>query len=210
MFQFVNVDPKLADGVEKELFSIKASWQYSPRTTLFYELNANEDEKKIIDEIRQKYPMIDTQKFSDTFFYQNENVHPDKKPKFIETRLNKKSRYNVDFPNLAKLLDHLQSNYIPKEYCVKRFFANMQTIRPTWTLNQVHPDFRHSSFITILYYVNDSDGDTLFFEGSECINRTTPVKGTAVVYPSKTLHAGSTPTKHDTRVVINMVFGPKP
>ena len=85
----------------------------------------------------------------------------------------------------------------------------MQTIRPEFSINEVHPDFHNEDYITILYYVNDSDGDTYFFENDECIYRVPPVKGTAVMYPSTTLHAGSTPTKSNTRVVINLCFGPK-
>jgi hypothetical protein len=110
---------------------------------------------------------------------------------------------------MAKLVDYLQFTYIPKGYIVHRLMANMQTIRPQWSMNAPHPDFHNKDYLTILYYVNNSDGDTYFFEGPECVNRVSPVKGTAALYASCMFHAGSTPVKTETRVVINMCFGPK-
>lgn len=207
MFETITVDPLLADQVEKELLSLKPNWEYLPLTTDFY-TRANADIKQMIDEINFKYgPINDTQKFSDPFY--NHNNGQFKNKTFIEIRSNPKSRYNVDFPNMAKLLDHLQSTYIPPDYKVVRLMANMQTIRPKWSMNAPHPDFRNQNYITILYYVNTSDGDTYFFNGSECVRRISPVKGTAAMYPSNMFHAGSTPTATETRVVINMCFAPK-
>ena len=172
-------------------------------TTKFFD-GSNEEQKKIIAEIRKNYPVNDTQKFSENIY--NETTHP--KP-FIQIRQDPESRYNKVFPSTAKLIDTIQQKHIPSNYKVVRIITNMQTIRPSWSINAIHPDMKHKDFISVLYYANDSDGDTLFYEGPECVYRKSPVKGTAVIYPSSMLHAGSTPTKTETRVVINMVFAPK-
>jgi Rps23 Pro-64 3,4-dihydroxylase Tpa1-like proline 4-hydroxylase len=69
---------------------------------------------------------------------------------------------------------------------------------------------------TLLYYVNDSDGDTIFY--NECFTgqpvglvteqqRVTPKKGRAVIFNSNQIHSGSCPSVNDSRIVINCVFG---
>ena len=60
---------------------------------------------------------------------------------------------------------------------------------------------------TFLYYVNDSDGDTIFFnKNKKEIKRVKPKKGTGVLFKSNTLHAGSNPINSDKRMVINYIF----
>lgn len=204
MIEIIKVDDQLAEAVNKELHSIKPMWQYVGMTNYFYDVS-DPDVRTLLDSINTKYgPVVDTQRFTDE--YVNRFAKPD--VRFINIRTNPNSRYNKYFPNVAKLVDYIQDTYIPKEYAVYRLMTNIQTIRPKWTMNAPHPDTRLDKFITVLYYVNDSDGDTFFFDGDECISRIKPIKGTAAMYPSNTWHAGSTPVEHETRVVINMVFGP--
>lgn len=62
---------------------------------------------------------------------------------------------------------------------------------------------------TFLYYVNDSDGDTKFFNKNnfnEPIFKCTPKKGTGVLFSSKIWHASSNPIHSDYRMVINYLF----
>jgi hypothetical protein len=69
---------------------------------------------------------------------------------------------------------------------------------------------------TLLYYVNESDGDTIFyneFYTGEPVGlvteqqRVSPKKGRAVIFDSNQIHSGSCPSVNDTRLVINCVFG---
>jgi len=58
---------------------------------------------------------------------------------------------------------------------------------------------------TAIYYVNDSDGDTFFFDDmGNIIERMSPEKGKIIVFPGQTFHAGSSPRKTAVRSVINM------
>jgi hypothetical protein len=210
MVDIVQVDSALADGVESEVYSARPMWSYFPETTDFHSERASPEQKLSIEKHAQNYgPMSDTQRISSVIyqFGYGQSVL------FANIRNNPNSAYRKLFYHIPNLIDHLQSKYIPSNYIVERFMVNMQMIRPQWSLNNIHPDIREGQVvdpITILYYVNDSDGDTYFFDNDTCIKRVQPVKGTAAIYPSTTMHAGSTPVRTQTRSVINMVFIPKP
>jgi hypothetical protein len=66
---------------------------------------------------------------------------------------------------------------------------------------------------SLIYYVNDSDGDTVFFDKS-CqedpsdlteIHRETPVAGDIIVFDGTRYHASSPPVNSPHRAVINIV-----
>lgn len=54
----------------------------------------------------------------------------------------------------------------------------------------------------LLYYVNDSDGHTVLYDGDNVIERIPPKKNRAIVFDGNILHASSRPTKN-ARCVIN-------
>ena len=58
----------------------------------------------------------------------------------------------------------------------------------------------------ILYYVNDSDGDTFFFDKQyNIVDKVKPKKGRIVVFDGNTIHASSQPSK-GVRVTLNLNF----
>jgi|TARA_B100001769_G_C21862581_1_gene467034 hypothetical protein len=57
---------------------------------------------------------------------------------------------------------------------------------------------------SLIYYVNDSDGDTKFFNKDfELIKRVSPKKGKVVIFHSNTLHTSSNPIESPYRMVVN-------
>jgi hypothetical protein len=59
---------------------------------------------------------------------------------------------------------------------------------------------------TMIYYVNDCDGDTFLFDGTTELARISPKKGRLLVFDGLMLHAGSNPKTSDYRMVINFNF----
>ena len=58
-----------------------------------------------------------------------------------------------------------------------------------------------------LYYVNESDGDTFFFnDNQEVIKRVSHKRGRIVHFDGSIYHAGSNPSKYDRRITINIDY----
>jgi hypothetical protein len=75
--------------------------------------------------------------------------------------------------------------------------------------NRLHPphiDDSAENMISIVYYINDSDGPTYFFDKNlEIIDSVEPKKNRCVLFPSNLLHASSSPLTSDRRLVVNIV-----
>ena len=68
----------------------------------------------------------------------------------------------------------------------------------------IHKDMGEYNGITAIYYVNDCDGDTLFFNNNnEIIKAVTPKKGRLVYFDNQIVHAGQPPKKSMYRILIN-------
>lgn len=85
-----------------------------------------------------------------------------------------------------------------------------------WHFNTPHKDYEYNpdmKVISVVYYVDESDGDTCVFTDYDPVKRTlgepqrfAPIQGTAIAQWADTYHASSNPTKHNRRTVINIVF----
>ena len=94
-------------------------------------------------------------------------------------------------------------NLMVQEILAQRMFLHCPSIKPGQQ-NAMHIDLPDPHLVC-LYYVNDSDGDTVFFDdnGNE-IHRNTPKKNTAVIFDGSIKHCSSTPTGF--RCIVNFNF----
>ena len=91
---------------------------------------------------------------------------------------------------------------------IERIKANLRTktVDDNYELN-IHKDMEQGNYKSFIYYVNDSDGDTLFFDNNNTIiNSVTPKENSGVFFNSNTIHTSQAPIKNDYRVVINFIF----
>lgn len=88
--------------------------------------------------------------------------------------------------------------------------ANLQTQftgNNKYTHNTPHVDMIDMPHYVLIYYVNNSDGDTILFENDESIiAKVSPKKGRYLLFNGSTLHAGSNPVNSDYRIIINYNF----
>lgn len=75
----------------------------------------------------------------------------------------------------------------------------------------IHVDYEKNApgkYISMVYYINDSDGDTTIFEDDKktVVERSSPVKGNCVYFNSKSWHRSTPPKEHDKRMIINFIF----
>jgi len=72
--------------------------------------------------------------------------------------------------------------------------------------NSVHTDMNLPNYKTLIYYIGDSDGDTIIFNDDKSILDTiSPIAGNYVIFDSNMLHRASIPKKHKKRMVINCI-----
>ena len=126
------------------------------------------------------------------------------------------SLYGVAELTVKRLEEITGENYFSRLHRIK---ANMLLIQddhnyPYNFYNTPHVDIIGQDSISLLYYVNDSDGDTFMFNESESFtgdslslqHREPPERNKAVLFDSSKFHCSSSPRKHDKRIVINAAF----
>ena len=107
-----------------------------------------------------------------------------------------------------------------KTHKILRAKLNMNFPYKKENMELPHVDFDDPSYVSYLYYVNESDGPTLFYPYGSVLpyfynqineNKTSVdfKQGRLVRFPSNLLHSSSMPYKYDSRVVLNLMFEPQ-
>ena len=124
------------------------------------------------------------------------------------------SKYSEIITSMIKVI--LQKFKL-NELQIIRAKANLQTSNTKTKKNKhssPHVDMNEDHFV-ILYYVNNSDGDTRIFDktttdgdpiGLNCIGQFEPSKGRSLVFKSNRFHCSAPPVKHKNRMVLNFVM----
>ena len=105
----------------------------------------------------------------------------------------------------------IQENPIPKfftskikPFSVMRIKANVHSRTHKIIEHGLHMDFQHPEMETAIYYVNTNNGYTKFEDGTKVDS----VGNRMVLFPSMTMHGGTTSTDSRYRMVINFNWFP--
>jgi hypothetical protein len=181
------------NDISKKIYNIFTNgfpWYYFDSTNDNYEIN-------LLKNKELKLNIIKNSQFSHTFFVHNKIV----------------SDY------FEKIFLLLKDKYFLEIDYIKRIKSNLNTLIPGYTKNNIqipHIDYGHNwtenpnLIYSLIYYVNDSDGDTIFYDNNEKeIFRVTPKRGKAVLFKSNILHTACNPVNTDKRIIINFIFKTK-
>jgi hypothetical protein len=113
-----------------------------------------------------------------------------------------KSNSNM-LPLVSVVMDAFKEQTNQKIKSVNRIKANLNP-RNSFIVEHsdavFHQDEADSKYTTLLYYVNDCDGNTLFED-----QEVTPKGNSLVVFKSNTKHAGLYPSIEKRKIVINFI-----
>jgi ectoine hydroxylase-related dioxygenase (phytanoyl-CoA dioxygenase family) len=183
------VNAEIQDAIENFVTSTAFRWYYSPGTIVLEELD--EESKK---------------------FVVTKGINPHQ---FMHTII-KDSKQHSEFFNLIQpIIENLADN-LKTDIEIIRVKFNFLSQNADATHHYPHTDTNiiDSNIKTMIYYVNDTDGDTYLFNEVAPLDNDTitiketinPKKGSAVIFDASTLHAGSSPVVHTTRIALNVVF----
>ena len=198
-----NLIPKHYEDYLYKTYTTKSNWYLN---SLFYNTSFNKKE------IRDKYISPTNHIYNNLqegFQFQSYTLKDPNTP--------------LNSPSPIYLLHYLQMFLDYKfEIIPKRIKTNLKTIIPSSkkeSYNTPHIDLESDSpldlYFTLIYYINDSDGDTLIYnekyngtpiEKFTVNKRVSPKKGLSILFPYNTFHSGSHPTTTDARIVINYNF----
>ena len=112
------------------------------------------------------------------------------------------------FKEIEKVFNHFiykTKQKVKKLHRIKSNYQPMYLYDKTKMYNTPHTDYA-LPHRTMLYYINDSDGCTFFFENNKIIKKVEPKKGRLVLFDGLIKHAGCHPKKNKNRIVLNINY----
>jgi len=112
----------------------------------------------------------------------------------------------VYFPFFYELFEEIVQKVIKKDVQLLRLKVNLLFKKDKPSINIFHlDDSKDKDYKTIIYYINDSDGDTVIYNKGK-LKRISPKAGKVLLLDGDLYHASSNPNKYDIRKVININF----
>jgi hypothetical protein len=192
--QFIQCDdlvaPDLAGEIERQFLSPGFPWFFYPNVNSTVRPEDRPGHTTVIyDDTRYD----ESFGFSHLLFPTAEPAAPRlAQPKaLLETFLN---RHRL----MPSQLIRVKANLLVRTADPKPFSPHVDMPTPHWVM---------------IYYVNDSDGDTLILdktyperENAKIVHAVSPKRGRAILFDGRHYHCGTCPARHDTRVVLNYDF----
>jgi len=109
-------------------------------------------------------------------------------------------------PILEKLSCHFDCSIIPVRMKMNMNLNIGRQVAPYPHIDKIEA-IDNKYYKTAIYYINDSDGDTLFFDDAKnIVCRQTPKKNTLVLFSGDLLHSAQLPIVSPKRLVVNINF----
>tara|TARA_R110000787_G_scaffold99583_1_gene204210 strand:+ start:1978 stop:2562 length:585 start_codon:yes stop_codon:yes gene_type:complete len=139
-------------------------------------------------------------------------------PAFVHTLFILPKGINSNYYNFfIKILDTFNVKEIIRIRIRRTFKQETHSLKK---YNYPHVDIdKQQNYKSLVYYVEDSDGDTVFFDKKyklgcptfinsnyKEIKRVSPKKGRAIYFDGEIYHAGNNPVNSDIRTIINFDF----
>jgi hypothetical protein len=72
----------------------------------------------------------------------------------------------------------------------------------------IHSDMEVPNYVSLIYYVKDSDGDTVFYDDDKKteLMRVKPKANRVVIFDSRIWHTGELPVENQSRIVISGIY----
>jgi len=121
--------------------------------------------------------------YKDSIFQYVHGIHYDGTPLVSPILEIAKEKLNIKWATRIKV-----NKLLPQK-------ASEEQIQHLW-----HQDKVEKGYISLIYYVNDSDGDTIIGD-----YKNTPKAGEMIYFDSDIFHRPSLPTKNE-RIIINFIF----
>ena len=115
-------------------------------------------------------------------------------------------------PGLYQIMDVVNTDFILRSRGDMTMYTHREFV------HDPHVDYPFKNISTV-YYINDSDGDTIFYnqrhpgkgqpmpDKLEVRDRVSPKANRLVFFEGDVIHTGMSPNKHKNRIIINSNFG---
>jgi hypothetical protein len=72
----------------------------------------------------------------------------------------------------------------------------------------IHQDMIEPNYVSLIYYVKDSDGDTVFYDDDKKteLMRVKPKANRVIIFDSRIWHTGELPVENQSRIVISGIY----
>lgn len=181
------IDIELQDKIEGMLMNFECPWYYHPSTVTVSDLESNVDKFKIPYKITKN--IADVQMFVHAIASEGKVKSPVLGPICAEMLKQFSKKTEIFVNNIYRLKANLQTR---------------DTSIEENKYNAVHIDNDGPHWV-LIYYVNNSDGDTLLFDKNfEISKRVSPKKGRILFFRGDILHASQGPRKSLNRCILNI------
>ena len=177
------------DAIPKALFNIWREEVYNSNEWRYYPYTDYNPINQGVENVSEEHKLDDTPKFQ-LMYDVNNLTHLTQSIVDMQASLCKISSYEITRMRINALSNHRE---VPQHHPI-----HIDT----------PADDKSGLVLSCILYVNDSDGDTLFYsnETQEIVQRVSPKENRLLAFPADLLHSSSPPRDTMTRFMCNTVY----